>query len=120
MSYMLKTFQLIVIILSGSFFSGVLWFIFVDYTEMEGKDNFTTYFELLDKSNSDKVITLTYFFFTSLSTVGLGDYHPRSSAERFVCAFILLFGVNVTSMIIENFMRMIMQMNNLTKSFEES
>jgi len=74
----------------------------------------------MPKSNHDKVITMTYYAFTSLSTVGLGDYHPVTSWERSVCAFILLFGVAITSLIIENFMRMILQMNNLRKSFEES
>lgn len=43
-----------------------------------------------------------YFAFTSLSTVGLGDYHPRSDLERAIGAFALLFGVTVTSYVMEN------------------
>lgn len=38
-----------------------------------------------------------YFAFTSLSTVGFGDYHPKGDEERFICAFILLFGVAIFS-----------------------
>ena len=62
---------------------------------------------------------LTYFAFTSLSTVGLGDIHPRSNKERMLGAFILLFGVAVTSYIMDNFNRMILQINSLNKPFEE-
>lgn len=42
-----------------------------------------------------------YFAFTSLTTVGLGDYHPRSDAERLVGALALLIGVTVTSYVME-------------------
>ena len=54
---------------------------------------------------------LTYFAFTSLSTVGLGDYHPRSNSERMAGAFLLLFGVAITSFIMDHFNSMIMQFN---------
>jgi len=49
-----------------------------------------------------KVIALTYYSFTTLSTVGLGDYHPRSSAERLICSFVMVIGVSLTTIIIEN------------------
>jgi hypothetical protein len=42
---------------------------------------------------------MLYFAFTSLSTVGLGDYHPRSNAERIVGAFMMLFGAMITSLV---------------------
>jgi len=32
-------------------------------------------------SNADKMIKLTYYTFTTLSTVGLGDMHPRGNSE---------------------------------------
>jgi len=51
----------------------------------------------------ETTIALTYFMFTSLSTVGLGDLHPRSDTERVLGAFILLFGVMITSFIMDNF-----------------
>ena len=35
--------------------------------------------------------------FTSLSTVGFGDYHPRSDLERLLCSAILIFGVSIFS-----------------------
>ena len=41
-----------------------------------------------------------YFAFTSLSTVGFGDYYPVSSLERVVGAFVLLIGVAMFSYIL--------------------
>ena len=48
-------------------------------------------------------IVLIYFAFTSLSTVGFGDYAPRSDLERAVGAFMLLCGVAIFSYIMGNF-----------------
>ena len=42
-------------------------------------------------------IIVVYYAFTSLSTVGFGDYHPRSNEERLFCSMILLFGVAIFS-----------------------
>lgn len=49
------------------------------------------------------IATLTYFAFTSLSTVGFGDYAPRSDLERAVGAFLLLSGVAIFSIIMGQF-----------------
>ena len=48
-------------------------------------------------------ISMTYFAFTSLSTVGFGDIRPYSDAERIFCAIILLIGVAIFSIIMGNF-----------------
>ena len=44
-----------------------------------------------------------YFAFTSLSTVGFGDYNPKSNSERILIAIGLLFGVAIFSYIMGNF-----------------
>jgi voltage-gated potassium channel len=49
------------------------------------------------------LIVLTYFTFTSLSTVGLGDFVPKSDTERLIGSFILLFGVAIFSVIMSEF-----------------
>jgi potassium voltage-gated channel Eag-related subfamily H protein 8 len=49
------------------------------------------------------LIACMYFAFTSLSTVGFGDFNPRGDIERILCAFILLFGVAIFSYIMGNF-----------------
>ena len=38
-----------------------------------------------------------YFLFTSLSTVGFGDFYPKSNSERVIGALMLLIGVSVFS-----------------------
>lgn len=51
----------------------------------------------------ERAIAVTYFSFTSLSTVGFGDMHPRNDVERCLTAFILLFGVCIFSILLGNF-----------------
>ena len=51
------------------------------------------------KSNSEATITMMYYSFTSLSTVGFGDLHPKGDYERVIVAVILLFGVSIFSYI---------------------
>ena len=43
------------------------------------------------------VVQILYFTFTSLSTVGFGDFYPITNEERIFCSFILLFGVTIFS-----------------------
>jgi hypothetical protein len=40
-----------------------------------------------------RALVAMYFGFTSLSTVGLGDFYPVNSTERLVGSFVLLVGV---------------------------
>jgi hypothetical protein len=56
---------------------------------------------------------VTYFSFTSLSTVGFGDICPISDLERILGAIILLFGVSVFSLIMNNFIEILDRFNNL-------
>ena len=64
-------------------------------------------------------ITVTYFAFTSLSTVGFGDYAPISNTERLVGAFMLLIGVAVFSYIMGNFIEILDKFKQLNESFED-
>lgn len=50
---------------------------------------------------------MTYYAFTSLSTVGFGDIYPTNSAERCMVAFILLFGVAIFSYVMGNFIEIL-------------
>ena len=65
-----------------------------------------------DNSRSDlhKMILLLYMSFTTLSTVGFGDFHPKSDNERILTIFIMVLGVAIFGyvmgsllVIIENF-----------------
>ena len=65
------------------------------------------YYDLVGLSAYENIVIYTYFAFTSLSTVGFGDYCPRSDEERAVGGFILLFGVSLFSYIMGNFISII-------------
>ena len=58
-----------------------------------------SYDEIDHDLHASAMIQVVYFQFTSLSTVGFGDYHPQSDFERFICTFILLVGVLMFSFI---------------------
>ena len=58
-------------------------------------------FNIENNSYSEILVTLTYFMFTTLSTVGLGDYHPINDRERALGSLILLFGVLITSVVMD-------------------
>ena len=46
--------------------------------------------------------------FTTLSTVGFGDYNPKSEVERVIMTFILLIGVACFSWIMGQFIQILM------------
>ena len=66
------------------------------------------------------MVSLTYFAFTTLSTVGLGDFHPKSNIERVLCSFIMLFGVMITSIIMDDLSKMIRELRDLNRNHDES
>ena len=68
---------------------------------------------------TNEIIVLNYFTFTTLSTVGFGDYNPKSNIERFILAFLMLFGVAIFSIIMSQFIDMLEIMKAFGKDFEE-
>ena len=53
------------------------------------------------------MIAMFYFASTTLTTVGFGDYNPKSDTERIFCAAIMLFGVMIFSYILGVFIEMV-------------
>ena len=118
---MLKTFKLIVIITNISFLTGVFWLMLCEFNhdfifdidpkyDLKGEhpasdqlDLFIPYFGIIEMEHKESLIIAMYFAFTSLSTVGFGDYHPRGDIERVFGAFMLLFGVAIFSYILSIF-----------------
>ena len=52
-----------------------------------------------DKTSWENLTIVVYFMFTTLSTVGFGDFNPKSEVERTIMTFILLIGVATFSYI---------------------
>lgn len=131
-SYCLKTFRLVLLILNISFFIGMFWLSLIDiidsadlihgdiindcskkqdHLESEHTPDFIVEYHLDSCYITDyeKALVVIYFTFTSLSTVGFGDFHPISTVERLVGALVLLFGVAIFSYIMGIFIAILNQ-----------
>jgi len=71
------------------------------------QDYFIEYFSVASFDATYKTILMNYYAFTSLSTVGFGDLHPRSKVERIFCSFMLMFGVAIFSYIMGIFIEVL-------------
>lgn len=67
----------------------------------------------------NQVITVSYFAFTTLSTVGFGDLNARSDFERIFLAFIFLFGVLIFSIVMSNFMKILDKVSQINADLDE-
>ena len=77
-------------------------------------------YELYDKDDSFNLIIVLYFMFTTLSTVGFGDFNPKSELERGIMTFILLIGVACFSYIMSQFISILLEVQNITAENEDS
>ena len=107
-----RTFRLIILISTVSYFLGMVWYIFCELTNQdpapeEEHPSFFQNYEIESRSTYENTIIMVYYAFTTLTTVGFGDFHPRSNAERLFCALILLVGVSVFSFFMGQFMDII-------------
>ena len=57
--------------------------------------------------NLDYIVALMYFSFTTMSTVGFGDFHPVNDFERVMCLMIFFFGNATFTIVIGNIVEMI-------------
>jgi len=64
-------------------------------------------------------VAVVYYAFTTLSTVGFGDYNPRSDLERVTCAFILIFGVAIFSYMMGIFIEILGKYQDLNAELDE-
>ena len=106
--YSLRTMKLVFTILQFSYYTGLIWFIFCDIAKGQGwytaaLPAFADKFGLTVMTSFDVAILTMYWAFTTLSTVGFGDYYPSSSFEKVACVPIFLGGVMVFSYIMGKF-----------------
>ena len=83
--------------------------------------NIHFYYSYMDSQDADvrAAIIATYYSFTSLSTVGFGDFHPKSDYERLFIAFVLLTGVAVFSFIMGNFIAILNEFKLLNEDLDQ-
>ena len=59
------------------------------------------------------LVKLCYFAITTLSTIGYGDLHPVSTEERIIILPILMFGVAVFSLIMSQYIEILLSYNSI-------
>jgi hypothetical protein len=123
-NYGFKTFRLVIFIFMISYFVGVIIYIwshiFRDmYSENQDYSSYIDEFGLEDISVTEAIIVNTYFAFTSLSTVGFGDYHPISNIERLFTAFMLMCGVACFSFVMGNFIEILGKYSEISSTFDD-
>lgn len=135
LKYCVGSCRLAFVILSLSYFLGVLWFLYSfaiyeedkhEMVEMSREESIETFISTnqLDpfeqsRTNSHTMALLMYFAFTTLSTVGFGDLTPRSDSERLLCIVILFLGVIIFGLILNNFQEIITRFHTLDDDFQD-
>ena len=134
LQYLLEIIEIILITLNIAYILGMLWIVFneawedmvleTNFHEMEATGQYDDYFMVkfgfIDKTIKQNVITSMYFAFTTLSTVGFGDFYPISDAERAVGAFILFVGVMIFSFVIGFIIEKFDSFLQIHKDFDDS
>lgn len=129
----MDTIELVFIILNAAYVMGMLWIVTceaiedmilgVSYHQMQDletyEDNFLVQFGLIDNTIKENVIISMYFAFTTLSTVGFGDFYPVSDSERAVGAMVLFVGVLVFSYIMGYFIEQFDSFLRLQEDFDD-
>ena len=114
---LLNALLMVIITFTLTYFIAMFWLMFCHlnlefrWMYFEDEEYFIDYFPHFN-SGTDRWLVALYYSFTSLSTIGLGDFNPRSDSERLVCSFLLLFGVAVFSYIIGTLIEIIDTFNN--------
>jgi hypothetical protein len=106
--YLFKTFKLILIIFQVAFYIGIVFYIYCDIWSDILKSIGSQQTNFIDsnfdgKDAIERIVAITYFSFTSLSTVGFGDFSPTNDPERIIISVILLMGVLIFSYVMGSF-----------------
>lgn len=79
--------------------------------------------ENIDAQNLTKIpiiiVKLMYFFLTTLSTVGYGDFYPSSISEKIVGIFIEIVGVTIFSILMNQFIDVVLSFKSEDDSVVE-
>jgi len=70
-------------------------------------NNFIPFFNMHNDEEGLIILKCFYYAFTSLTTVGLGDFRPISTVEYGFCGFMLFSGVLVFSYIMGEYINLL-------------
>lgn len=115
-----KVIRLVILTVIITYFSGCLFY-FVSSVQLDDTLTFLIDNDLNTQDTTDmyKFITVCYFSFATLSTVGYGDLYPISNVEKILTIFIMLAGVGFFSFVMSSFIEIISTFNrNISESHE--
>ena len=70
-------------------------------------------------SSKEVAILVMYYAFTTLSTVGFGDYYPSSELEKVLSVPVMMFGVSVFSFVMGSFQEILLISYSINDDLEE-
>ena len=133
--FVLRFIKNTVVFFSLAYFGGVLWLFWchlcLEYInpsrEQFGPDNnFLLAYNLnytkktnLSRTEPNIITTIMYFMMTTMSTVGFGDLHPKSDAERLMTVVIFLIGGSFFSIMMGDFLDIFESLIALRSKFDD-
>lgn len=123
--YVYNIVRLIIIAVMITYFIGcIVYFISNEFNldeDVAEENTFILAFDL-GKYETDKqrLIVCCYFALTMLSTVGYGDYYPKSPREKIASVIIMLACVAIFSFIMSSFLEIISSYNKKMDSVDKS
>ena len=108
-----KLVKLTMAFLLTTYYIGIVFYVYCDLTrsqsdginlaltESDGmiNDDFINNFGFENQRPFSIAMRMTYYAFTTLSTVGFGDLHPRSNEERIFISMVMFCGVSFFTLI---------------------
>ena len=91
----------------------------MESNQEDNLDNFISNYELDKESQHRQLLIAIYYSFTTLSTVGFGDFHPINSHEAIVCVFMVLFGNLLFSVVMGIFLGMLEKFKMVNSDLED-
>ena len=98
------TVRLVVVTVIGGWFFGIFFFVYCDIcarfdNTTSGTEYFTEKFEIETKGAPEVALIMMYWAFTTVMTVGFGDFYPAANLERVLGSFLMLSGVAMFTII---------------------
>ena len=94
-------------------------FISTDSDIWKDTDHFYQSYAVYETAPIRVMLNGLYYATTTLSTVGLGDYHPKSSYDRVLTSIIMMTGVSCFSYIMEKFFEILDALQRFNKPIED-
>ena len=119
-----KLIKLTMAFLMTTYYIGIVFYVYCDLTRSKNDDNYTDdfiqNFHFEDLSPLSISIRMTYYAFTTLSTVGFGDLHPRSNEERIFIMIVMFCGVSLFTLIKSIFDQNFTEIKDMHLDFDDS